>query len=315
MKTDSPLKAVVKDDPVGCASWLLQREVLAAKELPSEFNNQQLFADLLYRITLAEGKECLLHIEFQAGGSHLPMAVRMLNYFTLLCVRYKKLDIPIYQVVIYLGQGVGKNDTGAYTLGVESGTFHYQVVHLWDVPARDLLAFERPALLALIGQTKFSNPREEIRQAVDIIASEVDAEAQADILSLMQLLLPSGDEVRIMENVVREYGLHFETPYMRELRQEGHEQGMQEGVQQGIQQGMKQGVQKGLKQGQQQGVQNSIINAVQIRFDVGPISAKPIHAHVRNLPDMMLQEAFTRAITCQSLEEFTAWLEPHAGSS
>lgn len=101
--------------------------------------------------------------------------------------------------------------------------------------------------------------------------------------------------MRIMENVVREYGLHFETPYMRELRQEGHEQS--------------------LKTGKQQGVQNSIINALQIRFDVGPISAKPIHAHVRNLPDRMLQEAFTRAITCQSLEEFTAWLEPHAGSS
>lgn len=105
--------------------------------------------------------------------------------------------------------------------------------------------------------------------------------------------------MRIMENVVREYGLHFETPYMRELRQEGREQGLK----------------TGLEKGQQQGVQNSIINAVQIRFDVGPISAKPIHAHVRNLPDMMLQEAFTRAITCQSLEEFTTWLETACSSS
>ena len=64
--------------------------------------------------------------------------------------------------MLYIGEGAGLHDTGEYRIGCLEGgltlAWRYRVIRLWQMPAAELLALGRPALLTLLGQTHIEPP-------------------------------------------------------------------------------------------------------------------------------------------------------------
>ena len=61
---------------------------------------ETLAVDQVFHITLADGREALLHIEFQGRSSRAPMRWRVLEYMVRLAVNYR---LRLLSVVIYVG--------------------------------------------------------------------------------------------------------------------------------------------------------------------------------------------------------------------
>jgi hypothetical protein len=109
--TDGPLKRLVSTFSTDFASWLLKAEMREARPLNVELPGETLAVDQVFHITLADGRETLLHIEFQGCSSRAPMRWRVLEYMVRLVVNYR---IELLSVVISVGYGVGAQDTGQY---------------------------------------------------------------------------------------------------------------------------------------------------------------------------------------------------------
>lgn len=107
-------------------------------------------------------------------------------------------------------------------------SWRYGVLHLWQMDGEELLKLERPALLALIGQTRIQQPEQTIPQAVARLMHETSGEQRERLLAEL-LLLCSDEEIATMAEqiITRDYGL-LETPIMRKLRAEGREEGQLE---------------------------------------------------------------------------------------
>jgi len=94
------------------------------------------------------------------------MPWRMVGYLGKIAEReldYRHLErIPLCAAVLYVGEGAGVHDTGDYHIVCPDGgvtlAWRYRVIRLWQMPAEELLALGRPALLTLLGQTRIAEP-------------------------------------------------------------------------------------------------------------------------------------------------------------
>jgi len=71
--TDSPLKRLVSTFITDFAAWLLKAQGQEASPLNIELPGETLAVDQVFRVMLADGREVVLHIEFQGRRSHPPM--------------------------------------------------------------------------------------------------------------------------------------------------------------------------------------------------------------------------------------------------
>jgi predicted transposase YdaD len=102
------------------------------------------------------------------------------------------------------------------------------VVPLWQLEAETLLALNRPALLALIGQTRIQQPQQTIPQAVASLVQGTSGEQRERLLAEFLLLCTDEEIATMAEQIItRDYGLP-ETPMMRKLREQGREEGREE---------------------------------------------------------------------------------------
>lgn len=111
--TDHPLKRLVALAAVDFATWFLGTEVqqVETRTIQLTANPEPVDADQVLFVTLTDGREALLHLEFQGPGSHKPMPMRMLDYMSRLAQAYR--DLPLQSAVLYLG-GAGRTDTGQH---------------------------------------------------------------------------------------------------------------------------------------------------------------------------------------------------------
>jgi hypothetical protein len=146
-------------------------------------NPEPIDTDQVLLVTLADGREALLHLEFQGPGSHKPMSLRMLDYMSRLVQAYR--GIPIHSVVLYLG-GAGRTDTGQHQVAGLDGmvrlAWTYLAVQLWQMEASALFALDRPSLLALIGQTRIAQPGRIVPQAIARITTTTTGELRQRLL-------------------------------------------------------------------------------------------------------------------------------------
>src|SRR5262245_53492518 len=161
------LKQLVSAFIADFAAWLLHADVREAHALNVELPGVMLTADQVFHVTLADGRALLLHIEFQGRASHQPMQWRMLEYMACLASTH---HLDVWSAVLYVGRGAGTDDTGNYQLigpdGAVTLSWRYQVVRLWAMQAEELVAVGRPALLALVGQTRIEAPEVVLPQVV-----------------------------------------------------------------------------------------------------------------------------------------------------
>ena len=102
-ETDHPLKRLLALAAADFATWLLNQPVRRVTTRPGELTAipDPIDTDQVLFVTLDDGRELILHIEFQGLGSHKPVPLRLLEYNTRMILTYR--DLPMYRVVIYLG--------------------------------------------------------------------------------------------------------------------------------------------------------------------------------------------------------------------
>ena len=219
--TDSPLKRLVSTFITDFAAWLLKAQVREARPLNIELPGETLAVDQVFRVVLADGRQVILHIEFQGRRSHPPMPWRMLEYISRLAETYR---LELLSVVFYVGRGAGADDTGHHQVQSPTGSvtllWQYEVIRLWQMPAEDLLALDSPALLALVGQTQVTQPEVVFPAVVARLRQEPDRERQRQLLTALLALITEEEWIYMVERALElEDELMAESPFLRRIQE------------------------------------------------------------------------------------------------
>jgi hypothetical protein len=174
---------------------LLSQHLSAEKLLPTELDAEHIYADGLVRCRDAQGREILVHFEFQPEKD-LRIGEHLLEYNTLAsCLNDY---VPVYSCVIYL-QTSKDMPRSPFIRTLPDGTvttcFHYTSIELATIPAEELLAAGRPGLLPLLPFTKGGHTRE----TVNAMVSELTRKGLSDMLwiglSLAEQVFTNSDDL------------------------------------------------------------------------------------------------------------------------
>ncbi len=203
--------------------------------LPSE---DEIRADEIFDVTLTDGRILNLHIDFQGIRSHRPMPWRVLDYISRIAETYHR---DVCSVVIYVGKGAGSDDKGRHQVKCSDGkvilSWRYRVIHLWKMKAEKLLKLNRPALLALIGQTQVDNPQKVLPQVVKRLRAVADDEMRGRLFTALLALMNDKEMIDMIERMIARDNLLLDTPYIRRWRDEGFKEGREDGREEGRKEG------------------------------------------------------------------------------
>ena len=230
-ETDTPLKLLVSEFAPDFAAWLLHvdnADIRYVQPVNIELPAGAVRADTIFRVTLADGRVTLLHVEFQGRHSERPVPLRMLDYLSRLAQQESGF---LCSAVLYVGDGAGANDDGMHHVACHDGdltlTWHYQVIRLWQMPAEELLALGRPALLTLVGQTRLEEPERLLPRVVARIQQTPDAETRKHLFIALLSLMRDEEVMKMTEQLLEtiDRDLMLDTPFLRRIRQEGRAEG------------------------------------------------------------------------------------------
>ena len=231
-ETDILLKRLVSTFVMDFATWLLGSAVQAVRPLPSEFPASTVAVDQVFLVTLMDGREVLLHIEFQGRRSQPPMEWRMLDYMPRLALAYRR---EMVSVVLYIGRGAGANDSGLHQILDLDGhpvlAWRYRVLRLWEIPAETLLSTVQVAPLALVGLMPMADPATTLTAVVARMRQVADTEQRGHLLTVLLTLLPEEEMMTMVERLLDDEDLlaELDLPYLRRMRTASHAEGRREG--------------------------------------------------------------------------------------
>jgi len=174
-----------------------------------------------------DGRVTLLHVEFQGRRSERPMPLRMLDYLSRLAQQESGY---LCSTVFYVGDGA--DDEGTHQVDCPDGNltlvWRYRVIRLWQMRAEELLTLGRPALLALIGQTRIEEPERVLPQVVATIRQTPDEGERIRLLAALTSLMRDEEVLKMAEKLVEamERDLMLDTPFLRRIREEGRAEGL-----------------------------------------------------------------------------------------
>jgi predicted transposase YdaD len=255
-ETDTPLKIFTRYFIKDVAAWLLQRTVLAAHELSTELASEPLYADLLFELTLDDGQDVLLHLEFQGRSSSPSMPLRELLYLARLTAKYN-LPKVLESFVIYVEKNAGSADTGSYQVmrldGSPAIAWRYTPIALWKTPANVLLALEKPSVVPLAALMKIEDPKATAEKMVEIV-HRVENEEERRLLWASTISLMSNKEcLEMIQQLIGNDTLLLDTPFLMELREKAESDGYTKGTTDGYTKGTTDGYTKGTTDGYTKG--------------------------------------------------------------
>jgi hypothetical protein len=176
--------------------------------------------------------------------------------------------------VIYVGQGAGSDDKGRHQIKCSDGkvilSWRYRVIHLWKMKAEKLLKLNRPALLALIGQTQIDNPKN-LGKVVKRLRAVTDNEMRGRLFTALLALMNDQEMIDMIERMIARDHLLLDTPYIRRWREEGFKNGLEEGFEEGLEKGFKKGRKEGLEKGRTEGSviarHRDLLDVLMLRFE------------------------------------------------
>lgn len=292
--TDSPLKVLVRDFAPDFAAWLLGVDpaaIVAVHPENIELPAGRIWFDTNLHVTLSNGQTPVLHIEFQGLRSERPMQWRMLDYMSRLA---QQGSSPLCSAVIYVGDGAGIHDVGEYQVTCPDGSlalaWRYRVIRLWQMPAEELLALQRPALVPLLGQTRIAQPEQVLPVAVAAIGQVADYGQRVRLFDAFASLMRDEEVLTMAERLIEamDEGLLMDTPFLRRSREKGLAQGLSEGRAQGLAQGLSQG----LAQGRVDELKKIILDVLATRL---PLTV-PQYRGIENAVDALADETRLRSL-------------------
>jgi len=180
-------------------------------------------------------------------------------------------------------------DTGRHQLDgladVPALSWHYQVIRLWQIPAQELLALDRPALLTLVGQTRLEQPEVVLPTVVARLRRVPDTEIRGRLLTAFIALMPNEEMLAMTERLLEDDGLLLDTPFLRRIRAEGRTEGALSTR------------------------RHDILEALALRFPLPTALYQQVEHHLETLTDeAQLERLFAAAIQSASLADFQALL-------
>lgn len=312
-ETDNPLKVLITDFSEAFAAWLLETPVRRVRPLNVEFPASPSRSDLLFEVIDTGGRIIYLHIELQGRRSHEPMPLRLLNYLARIVER--DIGLPtgdntprLVSVVIYVGEGAGRGDNGVYQvmgLGEEVALrWQYRPLRLWEMPAERLFELDNPAFLALIGQTRLTDPPTVLPQALSAIRAHATAAEKDRLLTALVSLLRTEEIIKMVERLLEESEeLLLDTPFLRRMR----EMGLREGREKGREEGREEGLEEGMGVGLLLGLREAILDGVVRRFDPSASAYRRLDHYLQTVTDRpQLQQILFTLFESPSMDAFLA---------
>ena len=236
---DRKMKRLLTEAPQDFVEWLLSGAQYIGI-VSSELDGEPLYTDMLYDVLL-EGKQALLHIEFQRRRDS-KMAQRLWEYNVRATLQYK---CPVWSCVIYLK----KDSTVAkpvLTQGLPNGRaihrFDFEVIRLWEIPTKELEQKGLEGLLPLLPLTREGARREVVEEAIVGLAPAGE-EPKAELLALTYGLASlafqnEADQEWLNRRFAMLYDILLETRAYRELTKESRKEGIEEGLKKGRKEGI-----------------------------------------------------------------------------
>ncbi len=188
---DSAGKRLLREMPQHVVTWLM-RGATFVRTLPTELKSRNIFADGVYEVRVND-QPALMHIEFQSR-QHKIMPERLMEYNVLAASENDWW--PVYTFVIYLRRD---GDVPQSPLirrlrnGEEYHRFHYAVIEMANISARQLLQMGLYGLYPLILLSKGGTEPEVVREMV----TELTEARELELLALAYTFggLAPGSEV------------------------------------------------------------------------------------------------------------------------
>ena len=283
--TDLPLKLLPRQHILDIAGWLLGRDVVKAEELNVELTTQTPRVDLVFRLTLADGRTCLFHLEFQGRRSRPNMPYRQLNHLSRLALQHDSPSI-LESFVLYVEKYAGNEDDGSYQVerldGSSAISWFYTPVHLWREPAETLLAIDKPGIIPLMGLMQIQQPEVTLPKMVERLKAEPDALVRKDLFNALLALLNNEECLAMLEKLVDPDEFLLDTPFLRQIRKQSKVE--------------------------------DILEAVFIRLNPPVQVYSDIEKKLAMVNDTeALQQIFTAALTADTIETFTNVLDHALG--
>ena len=319
--TDNPLKSLILTYKETFAERLLGKRLRSVRTLTIELPASRQRSDLLFEAVSEDGNVGLLHIELQGKRSAAPMPWRMLDYMSRTARhewgrRAPQGSLSLQSVVLYVGAGAGAGDTGDFALtnfmDQPSLAWRYDVIRLWELEADAVLQMDKPALLALVGQMRMTEPERIVPAVLGRIQAVPDGEQRSELLTALINLIGDEGVLKMIERMIDMELL--DTPYLRRIRQESWEKGVgegrQEGRREGVEEGRREGVEEGRREGVEEGLRAAVLAAVTTRFNPPVQTYQRLEHRLRQVHDVsVLPRLLEAIIRANTLEEFQSQLE------
>src|SRR5581483_5312271 len=158
---DSSIKAIFKEDAPGIVPLLLEGAIFI-DELDIEVLRPPMRADRAFRI-IYKGKSHAFQLEFQTNEDE-EIEYRVLVYHTVLLKDYR---LPVISMIIYLFKSNVVESPFREMSGDENLlTFHYRVVRLWTLDARQYVQAQEICMYTLLPAMKNADAQV-LLQAID----------------------------------------------------------------------------------------------------------------------------------------------------
>ena len=331
-KTDQPFKRLITLVAREFISWALNTEVRSAKLVSSEHTAipDPIHSDLIFDITLADGRKGLMPIEFQGRSSSRPMPFRVLEYMTRTTINEE--PAILHCLVVYVGKGSYPNDTGTHQIdGLKDYPtllWHYQVIHLWDMDAHELLNLDRPVLLPLVGQMRMDDPERIIAEVVARLKTVPDPALRGQLFMELLALMPDEEATKMTEKLMEKEDIVFDSPYLRRIREEADKEGFSRGIEQGIEQGIERGIERGreegIERGREEGIEQghiltlreTILDALGLRLDPTLSTYRSVEKMLETISDeQTLRSLFRQVLEVKSGAAFQQAVEQAVSSA
>lgn len=188
-------------------------------------------ADILIK-ALYQGKEVLVHFEFQTTDSYDPeMPLRMAGYIIRAIEVYR---LPMYSNVLYLRPDAGVNDPGKFTQNLENHniSIEYQVFRLIEMDGQTILDLK---LAGLVPFTPLMKPPADIdavqwlRRCVQI-ADSIEVPNKPEYLGSLAVLGNLVYDSQTILDIISEETMQH-PPIVEYVAPQARERGRQQGVQ------------------------------------------------------------------------------------
>jgi predicted transposase YdaD len=287
-KADIGGKRLISLDPNNWVKWVTERDELQAQEIMgSDFQWIGRENDILIRTYSPQDQQTFLVLnELQLRYSE-KMPRRMRAYAAL---AEEKYHLPTYPVLVNILPPNSSPHASVEIVNFYQSTCYgltarqdYRVINLWEVEVE--LVFEQPipSLLPFVPILKGGGNESQVRQALRQLRQTKSLEELEPLLAFFATFVLDSE---LVQQIMRwDMAVLLESPWYRQILQEGE----------------KRGEKRGEEQGKKAGLLSGIATILELKFGVNGLQ---LMAEIQTLDQVELLEAVLTSLkTVESLEE------------